>query len=55
MVRVPCGTLVYEISSDETGQKKTFLADLNLKNKRYLGIEGGVAGKGNKNHPFMPS
>ena len=41
VVRVPCGTIAYEVTSDDAIEKKTFLVDLDTKNKNFLAVRGG--------------
>lgn len=58
IIRVPCGTLVYEIDvtvNEETEEKtehKKLLIDLSESDKKYLVAKGGSSGKGNKRYPY---
>ena len=54
MIRVPCGTILYEIKKDEENETKDFIADLGYNLKSYLVAQGGSNGKGNKRNPSMP-
>lgn len=53
LVRVPCGTLIYEIKLEEDKESKTFIADLGHDGEEIIVVKGGVAGKGNQLHPTM--
>jgi GTP-binding protein len=53
LIRVPCGTLIYEIKIDEEKETKNFIIDLGKDKEEVLVAHGGAAGKGNKIHPFM--
>lgn len=47
-MRVPCGTLVYEILKEEEVEKKKFIIDLSENKKVFVLAKGGQKGKGNK-------
>lgn len=52
-MRVPTGTLVYEIKLDQEKESKEFIFDLSADKQSVVLAKGGQAGKGNKLHPNM--
>ena len=53
LIRVPSGTLIYELNLLEDKENKQLLADLSGDKKSIVVARGGMGGKGNKMHPNM--
>lgn len=53
LLRVPSGTLVFELSILEDKESKHLLADLSKDKQSIVVARGGSGGKGNKMHPSM--